>query len=96
MLAPAARWRSLVVPVKEEAGGCGHAPHARWIPWAELMKRTFGVDALRCPRCEGRLRVRAVVRGAWKAPKLLGVIGLPAEQAVLLPARGPPEEEAWC
>ena len=28
----------------------------RYRPWAELLKRTFAVDVLCCPRCAGRLR----------------------------------------
>jgi hypothetical protein len=27
----------------------------RYIDWAILMKRTFGLDVLRCPRCGARL-----------------------------------------
>ena len=68
VLAPAAKWRSLVVPAHERcsARGCQHgaaAAHASWIPWSDLLKRTFGVDALACA-CGGRLKVRAVVRGS--------------------------------
>jgi hypothetical protein len=29
--------------------------------WAELLKRVFGVDALRCPGCGGRLRLIAAI-----------------------------------
>ena len=76
VLAPAAKWRSLVVPAHE-------------------LKRTFGVDALACA-CGGRLKVRAVVRGAWNAPKLLGVVGHPAVQTAWVPARAPPNDEVWC
>jgi len=84
VLAPAAKWRSLVVPAHERcpARGCQQgaaAPHASWIPWSELHKRAFGVDTLACA-CGGRLKVPAVVRGSWNAPKRLGVAGYPAER----------------
>ena len=96
ILAPAARCRPEVVPdATDNDAGCTQPPHQSYIPWAELLKRTFGVDALRCPRCSGRFRIRAVVRGAWVAGKLLGVLGLPAEQQRLLPARGPPTDDEW-
>ena len=68
---------------------------ASWIPWSDLLKRTFGVDALACA-CGGRLKVRAVVRGSWNAPKLLGVVGHPAAQTAWVPARAPPSDEVWC
>jgi hypothetical protein len=97
VLAPAAKWRKDVVPSPDPGGeSCKHAPHERWIPWADLLKRTFRVDALKCPNCHGRFAVRAVVRGAWVARKLLGVVGLPATQTRLLPVRGPPSDEVWC
>jgi len=100
VLAPAAKWRSLVVPAHERcsARGCQHgaaAAHASWIPWSDLLKRTFGVDALACA-CGGRLKVRAVVRGSWNAPKLLGVVGHPAAQTAWVAARAPPRDEVWC
>ena len=96
VLASAARWRREVVPTStDEHASCSHSPHQTYIPWAELLKRTFGVDALRCPRCDGRFKVRAVVRGAWVAGKLLSVLGMPAEQQRLLPARGPPSDDEW-
>jgi hypothetical protein len=31
------------------------------VPWALLLARTFDVDSKACPRCEGRLVVRAVI-----------------------------------
>jgi len=76
------------------------AAHASWIPWSELLKRTFGVDALACA-CGGRLKVRAVVhpdrvRGSWNAPKLFGVVGYPAAQTAWVAARAPPSDEVWC
>lgn len=94
VLAPAAPWRAAVVPASEEAGApCPHraAPHERWIPWAELLKRTFAIDALACSRCGGRLTVRAVVRGTWHSEELLGVLGVGHGFADMHPARDGPE-----
>jgi hypothetical protein len=33
-------------------------------PWAELLWRTFGFDVLACRRCEGRMRLLAMVTDA--------------------------------
>jgi hypothetical protein len=30
-------------------------------PWAELLKRTIGLDVLTCPRCSGRMKLLALV-----------------------------------
>jgi hypothetical protein len=77
ILAPAARMRSRVVPKPEEererrALGSRRSRSRKAknmrrsrpkIPWADLLRRTFGVDSLRC-RCGARLRVHAVIMGA--------------------------------
>jgi hypothetical protein len=34
---------------------------SRYRPWAELVKRTFGIDVETCPRCSGRIRLLALV-----------------------------------
>jgi hypothetical protein len=39
---------------------------SRWLPWAELLERVFAVDALCCPRCHGRMALRALIVG-WQA-----------------------------
>jgi hypothetical protein len=33
----------------------------RKLPWAELLQRVFGIDALKCPMCNGRMRVNVHV-----------------------------------
>ena len=68
MLAPASPLRDLVVPRSAKGKGSNAAdrvgidgPQCRakqtggqtYIPWAELLKRVFGEDVLRCPHCCG-------------------------------------------
>jgi len=43
------------------------------IPWAELLKRVFGVDGHACPGCGGRLTLRCVVLGPATQPILSGL-----------------------
>jgi len=43
--------------VGETAGAC----LTRW-DWATLLRHVWGVDALACPRCDGRMRFIAVIR----------------------------------
>ena len=41
---------------------------SRYVEWAVLMKRTFGFDALRCPRCERKKRALSVAGSTWRMP----------------------------
>ncbi len=49
------------------------APSARsrYLSWAELMKRTRGVDVLRCARCNGRMTIRAFITDPDLAREIL-------------------------
>ena len=64
-----------------------------WL-WADLMRRTFGFDVLACPRCDGRLRLIAVIDHNPVIQKILRHLGLPSEIPVPTPARAPPPEHA--
>jgi hypothetical protein len=59
-------------------------------PWAELLKRTFGFDVLACPRCEGRMRLLAMVTDPKSVARYLRALGEPTEAPARTPARGPP------
>jgi hypothetical protein len=75
VLAPRGAWRSALVLATaddvdasdgessgEPDGDTGRSavsPAAGAYQWAELMRRTFGVDVLACPRCGGRLHLVA-------------------------------------
>jgi hypothetical protein len=63
--------------------------------WAELMRRAFAVDVLRCQRCEGRLRLLAAVMNPKSVRAILSNLGLPTEAPELRPARAPPERFDW-
>ncbi len=49
------------------------------VDWAKLIRRTFGIDALRCARCAGRLRLLAAITEKATARKILEHLGLPAD-----------------
>ena len=68
--------------------------HARGRRWADLMRRTFGFDVLACPRCDGRLRLIALIDHVPVIQKILCHLGLPSEVPVPTPARAPPPEHA--
>jgi Two component regulator propeller len=67
VLASASPWRSRLAPQPPQAAAAGDEPgrpdHAgRYRPWAELLARTFAVDILACSRCQGRMRLLALVK----------------------------------
>ena len=59
-------------------------------PWAELLKRTFGFDVLQCPRCEGRMRLLAMVTDPSSITRYLRALDEPTDLPAQAPARGPP------
>jgi hypothetical protein len=87
-----ARQASVVVARRAAAGGGRGSAHACGRhPWAELLKRVFAVDVLRCPGCGGRRRLIAAITQAEVNRAILAALGLPTEPPAVHPARGPPE-----
>ncbi len=105
VLAPRAAWRSLVVRcgptsnpgVAAEAGTssdpavvAANRPHRAGARWADLMRRSFGLEVLDCPRCGGRLRLIALIEDTSVIERLLRHLGLPTEIPEACPPRAPP------
>ena len=102
-LAPAAKWRRLIVPVapgSREGADCaglrgGEAPSpaprrppaGTHLSWAELLHRVFAKDALECPRCKGRMTIVAIVTEPKAIAAILECLGLPARPPPLAPPR---------
>ncbi len=61
------------------------------LPWADLLKRTLGLDVLECPRCHVRMKVIALIEEPEVARKILRAMGLPSEAPRAEPARSPPQ-----
>ncbi|MFO0690016.1 MAG: transposase [Myxococcota bacterium] len=59
---------------------------ARRIAWADLLKRVFEIDALRCPGCGGRMRLMASITDASIAGRILESLALPPRAPPLAPA----------
>ena len=64
-------------------------PAARKWSWPELMRHTFAVDVLACPRCGGRMRVVATIEDPVVIRKILTHLGLPTDVAA---PRPPPSD----
>ncbi len=71
VLAAASNWRALVVPPppptpasdQEPPQGPAKPPthRCKYLPWAQLLRRTFSVDVETCTRCGGKMKLKALV-----------------------------------
>jgi hypothetical protein len=73
-------------------GGALYAATPR-VDWASLLRRSFEVDVLQCPRCQGRLRVLAVITEREPVQRILAHLGVPAEAPPLVRARDPTDDD---
>ena len=62
------------------------------VAWATLLKRTYSVDAMVCPRCGSRLRLMAVINDRTTASKIIDHLGIGAHPKPMPRARGPDYE----
>jgi hypothetical protein len=94
VLAPASPWRSRLAPppqapaASDEPGRPSHAGGYR--PWAELLARTFAVDVLACPTCQGRMKLLGLVKNPAIISRTLATVGEATEVPRRSPGRGPP------
>lgn len=70
-----------------ESPGRGKPAPRHHIPWAELLRRVFELDALCCPKCGGRMRVLSAITELIAAARILRCLALPARAPPLAPAR---------
>jgi hypothetical protein len=59
--------------------------------WPNLLRHTFAVDVLACPRCGGRIRVVATIEDPVVIRKILTHLGLPTD----VPAPRPPPSDLF-
>jgi len=97
VLAGASPWRPRIAPIARpqepaaatpEPGRAG--PAGGYRPWAELLARTFAVDVLTCPSCQGRMRLVAMVKEPASIARYLAALGEATEVPRRSPGRGPP------
>ena len=92
VLASASPSRSRLTPempaASEESGR--HGRYRGYRPWAELMWRTFAIDVLVCPNCQGRMKLIAVVKNPVSIARYLKAAGEPTDAPSRSPDRGPP------
>ena len=59
------------------------------VEWAVLLRRTYGFDALRCPKCDARMRVISTITDPIVVKQILSHLGLRTEPLPLARARDP-------
>jgi hypothetical protein len=93
VLGSASKLRSRLAPKRAAVAAAGVEDVPRrspYRPWAELLRRTFGFDVLACPRCDGRVRLLAMVTEPKSVARYLRALGEPTDAPARAPARGPP------
>jgi len=103
VFAPNAALRAVVVPEpkpdestrhcrrrKTRSGAVRAVRRRRKYTWAELMKRVFEIDILRCPFCHSRRKLIAQITEAPVIRAFLACLGLPLDPPELKPALWPP------
>ena len=97
VLSSHSRLRSQIVPQPQTEAAATDKPEkparkSKYIPWAELLRRTFGFELV-CQKCQSPLRLIALIKNQDTARKILVAMlamHLPASVPELHPARPPP------
>lgn len=102
VLAAASKWRALVVPQPPPAPTSDQEPpqdpkppgapthRCKYLPWAQLLRRTFSADVESCSRCGGKMKLKALVTDPASIARYLRSLGEPSEPPPPSPARAPP------
>jgi len=94
VLAAGSQWRARITPPVPPPAAT-EQPERTWPAggyrrWAELSARTFAVDVLCCPSCQGRMRLLAVIKESASITRYLAAVGEATEVPRRSPSRGPP------
>ena len=81
--------QTLAVENADEENSVETKEPGRYTDWATLMKRTFGLDVLECPKCHGRMKLIALIDQPAVIQKILKHLGLPTD---VPRARPPPKD----
>lgn len=86
VLAGHAKGRKKIVPTPKRK-----ATRKEDSSWAALMKHSFGLDVLGCPKCKARLRLVAVILARSEVKRLLQHLNIWSDPIPVRRARDPPE-----
>jgi hypothetical protein len=60
--------------------------HGRRYAWAELLKRVFSVDSLKCEQCGSRMRILCTILPPEAIKEILDYLGIPSKPPPISPA----------
>lgn len=97
VFAPAHRFRADVVAIGREPDVIDQEPAAaeagptrnRSLPWAELLRRVFAIDILKCDQCSGDMKIIAIIPASEATEAILDHLGIDTHHN---PATGPPAD----
>ena len=90
-VASASAWRRRLSPdPKREAAPGSPRKRTHYRTWADLLARTFALDSLECPRCQGRMRLIAMITRKASIERYLTALGDLTEVPRRSPGRAPP------
>lgn len=92
LLAPNSKMRSRIIPEDAEKKRQKKEYPAQ-SKWAELLKRSFAIEILRCSHCGGKMNVISTIQDPAVAKRILDSMGIAAEPPVMAPPRAPPQQE---
>ena len=91
VLAANSKIRRQIIPEIQEKKEGETSPNKK--KWAELLKRSFAIDILKCSACGGKMRVIATIKDPAVIRKILGHLDLPFGAPKRMPPRAPPQME---
>jgi len=77
--------------VRADFGATRTGHPARYL-WAQLLARIYGVLALNCSGCGGRMRLVGLITEPATVRQILDYVGEPTSAPAIAPARSPPLE----
>jgi hypothetical protein len=95
VLASSSPWRPRIAPPRKPPPPAAETQDAelslkhasRYRAWAELLKRTFDIDVLDCPKCHGRMKLLAMITDGKSVERYLTKLGEPTDVPALVAAR---------
>ena len=76
----------------DAASGATRGGHPARYLWARLLARIYGVFALKCSGCGGRVRLIGFITEPATVRQVLEYVGEPTTAPAIAPARSPPVE----
>jgi hypothetical protein len=94
LLAPNSKMRAKIIPEEKEEKK-EKTEYPEQARWAELLKRSFAIEILKCTHCGGKMKLISTIQDPIVARRILESMGLPFKPPKKAPPRGPPQHEFY-